>query len=217
MLHAIKDVQDTHVHSPLNPPCSARYVPHSHHEAMIPSDREKWPAAMEDELQKLLTLDAWELVDLPPGTRAIANKWVYSFKDKAKGLADATCEKARIVAWGDRQIYGIDYDETYASVIKLVSLRIMLTVEAIRDLDLKHWYVVAAFIKGKLTEPVYMRQPASFEDGTSRVCKLKSSWYDLCQSARAWYGYLDEVMGLLSWHRLPLIMPYGSPLRVMNL
>ena len=205
MLHAIEDVQDTHVHSKL--PHSASYIPRSHHEAMKSSNWEKWHAAMEDELRKLLSLDAWELVDLPPGTRAIANKWVYSLKDgakgqAAKGQAAASREKARLVARGDRQIYGVDYDETYAPVIKLVSLRIMLTIAAIRDLDLKHWDVVAAFVNGKLTEPVYMRQPAGFEDGTSRVCKLKSSLYGLCQSARAWYRRLDEVIGMLGWHRL---------------
>lgn len=157
---------------------------------------------MEDELQKLLTLDAWELVDLPPGARAIANKWVYSLKDGAKGQTAISRQKARLVARGDRQIYGVDYDETYAPVIKLVSLRIMLTIAAFRDLDLKHWDVVAAFVNGKLSEPVYMRQPAGFEDGTSKVCKLKSSLYGLCQSARAWYHRLDEVMCLLGWLRL---------------
>ena len=163
---------------------------------------------MTTEISKLHDMDAWTLVDLPPGKRAIDNKWVYSYKGGAKKVhpnPDNTStprEKARLVARGDRQIPGIDYDETYAPVIKLVSLRIMLTIAATLDLDLKHWDIVAAFVNGRLTEAVYMRQPHGFEDGSSKVCLLKSSLYGLCQSARAWYNKLDEVMTLISWKRL---------------
>ena len=93
---------------------------------------------MEDELQKLFNMDVWELVDLPSGICAIANKWIYSMKDSTKGLAATSREKARLVACGERQIYGVDYDKTYTPFINLVSLRIMLTIPAIQDLDLKH-------------------------------------------------------------------------------
>ena len=136
MPHAIEDVQDTHVHSKL--PYSASYIPHSHHEAMKSSNWGKWHTGIEDELQKLFTLDVWELVDLPSGICAIANKWIYSMKDSAKGQAATSREKARLVACGESQIYGVDYDKTYTPFINLVSLRIMLTIPAIQDLDLKH-------------------------------------------------------------------------------
>lgn len=136
MPHAIEDVQDTYVHSKL--PHSASYIPRSHHEAMKSSNCGKWHAGMEDELQKLFNMDVWELVDLPSGICAIANKWIYSMKDSTKGLAATSREKARLVACGERQIYGVDYDKTYTPFINLVSLRIMLTIPAIQDLDLKH-------------------------------------------------------------------------------
>ena len=107
-----------------------------------------------------------------------------------------------MVARGDRQVHGVDYEETYAPVIKLVSLRIMLTIAAVRDLDLKHWDIVAAFINGRLSEIVYMRQPQGFDDGSGRVCLLKSTLYGLCQSARAWYSRLDEILRIIHWKRL---------------
>lgn len=78
----------------------------------------------------------------------------------------------------------------------------MLTIAAITNLDLKHWDIVAAFVNGHLSESVYMRQPIGFEDGTSRVCLLKSSLYSLCQSARAWYQRLDEILAQIGWKRL---------------
>lgn len=107
-----------------------------------------------------------------------------------------------MVARGDKHVYGVDYEETYAPVIKLVSLRIMLTIAAVRDLDLKHWDVVAAFVNGRLSECVYMHQPSGVSDGSGRVCKLKSSLYGLCQPARAWYTRLDEIPQQIQWKRL---------------
>ena len=107
-----------------------------------------------------------------------------------------------MVARGDKQVYGVDHVETYAPVINLVSFRIMLTIAAVRDLDLKHWDVVAAFVNGRLSECVYMHQPSGFNDGSGCVCKLKSSLYGLCQSARPWYTCLDEILQQIQWKRL---------------
>lgn len=176
-------------------------LPRNFREATRSGDWVAWQNAMKDELQKLSDMGAWELVPLPPGKTAIGNRWVYSLKGGAK-RDGKQLQKARLVARGDRQVHGIDYEETYAPVIKLVSLRIMLTIAAIRDLDLKHWDIVAAFINGKLSELVYMQQPLGFNDGSGRVCLLKSSLYGLCQSARAWYMRLDEILQLINWKRL---------------
>ena len=65
-------------------------------------------------------------------------------------------ETARLVARGDLQRAGEDYGETFAPVIKLVSLRMLLTLAAMFDTDLYHWDVVAAFLHGALEEEVYM-------------------------------------------------------------
>lgn len=99
-------------------------------------------------MDKLEEMKAWELIDVPPRKRSIANKWVYSLKEGAKKaeLTDSadstdysiTLDKARLVAHGDLQQYGIDYEETFAPVIKLVSLCIMLTIVVDADQDLKY-------------------------------------------------------------------------------
>ena len=138
-------------------------------------------------------MNAWELVTLPHGKKAIGNRWVFTLKSGAK-KTNTHVEKARLVARGNHQIQGVDYEETYAPVIKLVSLRVMLTIAAVHDLDLKHWDIVAAFVNGRLSEILYMQQPHGFKDGSNRVCLLKSSLYGLCQSARAWYSRLDEIL-----------------------
>ena len=161
---------------------------------------------MSTQLKKLSDAGTWELVFLSTGKRAIANKWVYSKKEGAKA-AEATAEDsnlhtARLVARGDLQSKGVDYDETFAPVVKLVSLRLLLTHAARKDIDIHHWDIIAAFLSGDLTQEVYMKQPTGFEDGTGRVCKLKKSIYGLCQSARAFYQKLDSVLKDKHWTRL---------------
>ena len=116
---------------------SAPSIPRNNYEATKSKDCIGWHTAMKTELKKLTDMNAWILVDLPPGKSAIGNRWVFSLKNSIK-QDGRLLQKARLVARGNRQVYGIDYEETYAPIIKLVSLRIMLTIAAIRDLDLKH-------------------------------------------------------------------------------
>ena len=166
------------------------YLPRTYHQAIFAPEGDKWLTAMHTQLKKLQDAHTWELVFLPPGRHAIGNKWVFSKKDGAKAKSTdntdipSSLHTARLVARGDLQTKGIDYDETFAPVVKLVSLRMLLAYAAFHDLDLVHWDIVAAFLNGELKEEVYMRQPQGFEDGTGRVCKLTKSIYGLCQSAR---------------------------------
>ena len=156
-------------------------VPRSYHEAMSRKDAPQWLKAMELQLLKLSNANTWSLIHLPPGKRAIQCKWVFNYKEGAKATAASTSqpnnssnimENAPLVARGDLQSKGIDYLETFAPVVKLVSLRLLLTFAAIHDLDVVHWDVVAAFLTGDLNEEVFMFQPPDFDDGSGRVCQL---------------------------------------------
>ena len=175
----------------------------TYHEAIVSTDAHQWLQAMNIQLKKLCDAGTWDLVFLPPGKRAIANKWVFSRKDGAKATMETELlHTARLVARGDLQSKGVDYDETFAPVVKLVSLRLLLTHAARMDLDIQHWDIIAAFLNGEITQDVYMKQPMGFEDGTARVCKLNKSIYGLCQSARAFYQKLDAVLKNMKWTRI---------------
>lgn len=80
-------------------------------DAIVSQDKGKWKAAMENEMTSLHENDVWDLVELPPGRKAIGSKWVF----KKKTGVDGTVErfKARLVAQGYAQRYGMDYDETF--------------------------------------------------------------------------------------------------------
>ena len=109
----------------------------------------------------------WTLVDLPQGAKVIECKWIFKRK------ADDTF-KGRLVAKGFRQTHGIDYDETFSTVVMLKSIRILLAIAAYYDYEIWQMDVKTAFLNGNLLEDVYMTQPEGFVDqlNPNKVCKL---------------------------------------------
>jgi hypothetical protein len=87
---------------------------------------------MSDELDAFSKTHTWDLVDLPPGKFAVGCKWVYKIKTRADGSVESY--KAHLVAKGFAQEYGIDYEETFAPVARLTSVRSLLAVAVVR-----HW------------------------------------------------------------------------------
>uniref|UniRef100_A0A2N9FH94 Reverse transcriptase Ty1/copia-type domain-containing protein n=1 Tax=Fagus sylvatica TaxID=28930 RepID=A0A2N9FH94_FAGSY len=113
--------------------------------------------AMTEELQALEKIHTWDLVDLPRGKSAIGCKWVYKIKTKSDGTIERY--KARLVAKGYAQEYGTDYEETFAPVARITSVRSLLTIAAIHQWPLFQMDVKNAFLNGDFTEEVYMQEP----------------------------------------------------------
>lgn len=141
----------------------------------------------------------WELVDLPPGRKAIGNRWTFAKKFDANGILSRY--KARLVGKGFSQIPGQDFDATYAPVMQLDSLRVLLSIAAVNDLECQQMDIKGAYLNGTLNEEVYMRQPEGFSDGSTRVCLLRKTLYGLKQSGREWYRTLDAVLNKLKYNR----------------
>ncbi|CAL2246602.1 unnamed protein product [Prunus armeniaca] len=120
----------------------------------------------------------------------IANqvRWVFTLKHKADGSIDRY--KARLVANGYTQTYGVDYLETFAPVTKLNIVCILLSRAANRDWPLLQSDVKTAFLHGDLKEEIYMDLPPSIPVTSKEgiLCKLRKSLYGLKQSPRAWFG-----------------------------
>ena len=149
-------------------------------------------AAMNDELDSLAKNETWIMTDLPPGRKAIKNKWVFRIKAKADGSIDRF--KARLVVKGCSQKAGQDYSETYAPVARFDSVRILLAIAAAKDFDLKQFDVKTAFLHGDLDEDIYMAKPDGFDDGSEKVCHLKKSFYGLKQAPRQWHAKFDGFL-----------------------
>ncbi|GJV19310.1 zf-CCHC domain-containing protein, partial [Tanacetum coccineum] len=88
---------------------------------------ESWIVAMQEELNQFVANDVWELVPQPRNMTIIGTKWVFRNKLDENGIVSRN--KARLVAQGYNQQKGIDYDETYASVARLESIRILLAYD----------------------------------------------------------------------------------------
>ena len=96
----------------------------------------------------------WDLVDPPPGVKAIDCKLVFKKKTDVDG--NVQIHKAWLVTKGYGQVQGIDYDETYSPVVKLKSVRIVLAIAAYLDYKIWQMDVKTAFLHGNLTEDMYM-------------------------------------------------------------
>ncbi|GKA23923.1 retrovirus-related pol polyprotein from transposon TNT 1-94 [Tanacetum coccineum] len=118
---------------------------------------ENWVMAMQEELNQFKTNDVWELVPNPIDMTIIGTKWVYRNKLDENGII--TRNKARLVAQGYNQQEGIDYDETYAPVARLESIRILLAYACALDFKLYQMDVKSAFLNGFINEEVYVAQP----------------------------------------------------------
>ena len=166
-------------------------IPSSVQEAL---QHPKWREAVNEELQALQKNGTWELAQLPQGKQAVGCKWVFNVKYKADGTLDRY--KARLVAKGFTQTYGIDYQETFAPVAKLNTIRVLLSLAANLDWSLHQLDIKNAFINGDLEEEVYMEIPPGLKHPNSynRVCRLRKSLYGLKQSPRAWFDRFTKAI-----------------------
>ncbi|CAL8996419.1 unnamed protein product [Prunus brigantina] len=150
---------------------------------------------MNEEMRALQKNGTWELVPLPHGKKTVGCRWIYTVKLKADGSVERY--KARLVAKGYTQRYGIDYQETFAPLAKIKTIRILLSLAANLDWALHQFDVKNAFLHGDLEEEVYMDLPPGCNftrDKGNQVCKLKKSLYGLKQSPRAWFGRFTKSM-----------------------
>ncbi|WVZ57430.1 hypothetical protein U9M48_007816 [Paspalum notatum var. saurae] len=154
----------------------------------------KWKDAMQQEYDALMRNKTWHLVPHAENTNLIDCKWVYKVKKKADGSVDRY--KARLVAKGFKQRYGIDYEDTFSPVVKIATVRLVLSIAISRGWCLRQLDVQNAFLHGILEEEVYMKQPPGFEnkDTPNYVCKLGKAIYGLKQAPRAWYSRLSSKL-----------------------
>jgi hypothetical protein len=148
-----------------------------------------WVLAMQEELNNFTRNEVCHLVPRP-NQNVVGTKWVFRNKQDEHGVV--TRNKARLVAKGYSQVEGLDFDETYAPVARLESIRILLANATYHGLKLYQMDVKSAFLNGPIKEEVYVEQPSGFEDSEypNHVYKLSKALYRLKQAPRAWYECL---------------------------
>jgi hypothetical protein len=173
-------------------------APRTFKQAMKSPDAAKWLQAAKTEYNGIIKMNVFELVPRPNDKNIVGSTWNFRVKLDDKG--NVARYKARLCAQGFTQEEGIDYDETYAPVAKLNSLRTLFTVAAKDELLVWHFDVETAFLHGELDKELFMEQPEGFVDSThpNHVCKMLKALYGFKQSGRLWWinfaNYLTEKL-----------------------
>lgn len=155
---------------------------------------------MVEEMMPIKQNETWTLVDLPYGHHAIGLKWVFKVKCDENGAI--VKHKAQLVAKGYIQQQGIDYDEVYAPVARMESVRMMLAVAAQAKWKVHHMDVKSAFLNGELADEVYVKQPGFIAaEHEGKALRLRKALYGLRQAPRAWNVKLDTSLSQLGFAR----------------
>ncbi|GKB24442.1 retrovirus-related pol polyprotein from transposon TNT 1-94 [Tanacetum coccineum] len=168
--------------------------PTSYREAVTSSEGHQWKEAIKSEIDSILQNHTWELVDLPPGCKPLGYKWIFKKKVKVDGTIDKY--KARLVIKGYRQCEGLDYFDTYSSVTRITSIRMVLAIAALKNLEVHQMDVKMAFLSGYLEEEIYINKPKGFiaPGQEIKVCRLVKSLYGLKQAPKQWHQKFDHTM-----------------------
>ena len=153
-------------------------------EAMESEEKKKWPDAMKDEMKSLHDNHTFDLMKLPKGKRALDNRWIYRVKYESNTMSPRY--KSRLVVKGFSQRKGVDFNEIFSHVVKMSSIRTVLSMAVTLNLEVEQMDVKTTFLHGDLEEEIYMKQLDGFhvEGKEDYVCRLRKSLYGLKQAPR---------------------------------
>jgi len=133
---------------------------------------------MQRELDAFESSETWSLINFSPRKRPIGCKWVFTAKHKPDDTIDKY--KARLVAKGYTQTEGIEYFETFSPVVKISTIRFILSLTSAKGWILHQLDVNNAFLHGNLDEEIYMTPSAGLTlSHPTQICKLRKSLYGL--------------------------------------
>jgi TfoX/Sxy family transcriptional regulator of competence genes len=178
------------------------YEPQTLQDAQNDTYWSNWKQAIQEEYDSLLENGTWEVIDRP-SQNVLSGKWVFRLK---RGPDGRVCRwKARWVVRGFEQQEGIDYQETFASVVKPMSYKVLFAIAAAHDLEVEQMDVKTAFLYGEIKETVFVELPPGVDpsiDRKTKVCKLRKGLYGLKQSPSIWYKTLSDFLKSLGFRSL---------------
>jgi hypothetical protein len=156
-----------------------------------------WRTAVQEEHNSLAEKHTFDVVPLPDKVKPITSRYVFTRKYGADG--EVNRHKARLVARGFQQKEGVDYDETFAAVVKPASYRILFALAAIFGWLVHQGDVKTAFLNSSLDKLVYMKPPNGMKLAPGSVLLVLRAIYGLKQSPRAWYQKFRTTLEGWGW------------------
>ena len=175
-------------------------LPSSYAQSQSSPDRGEWDGAMRSELETLAERGVYELVPRPKG-KVIGSRWVYSHKRNREGVIERY--KARLVAQGYTQRFGLDYDLSFSPVVNFSLVRLFYFSFCVCAGWLSAQFdVKCAYLYGDLSHTTYLEQPEGFADcPTTHVWLLRKALYGLHQSGLEWFRKLHATLIDLGYER----------------
>ncbi len=164
------------------------------------SDWPKWQEAMDREIATLEEAGTWTTVPRPANKNIVGSKWVFHIKHKANGTIEKY--KARLVARGFMQKFGVDYFDTFSPVVRLASFHTILAIAACNDWDIDTFDFNGAYLNSELSEDkdIYMQAPPGYNTQGESIKHLLKSLYGLKQAGHKWYDTLCHTLTDLGFH-----------------
>nr|CAI72292.1 putative polyprotein [Phytophthora infestans] len=166
-------------------------TPNTYAEAIASNEAGEWRRAMQSELNSHSRNGTWTLVPRGTTTRSIGCRWVFTKKRDENGRVIRY--KARLVAQGFKQKFGIDFFETYSPVANMNSIRAVLAVCVTCGYIMEQLDADTAFLNSCLVNLVYMDVPLGLENAEGMKCNLLKAIYGLKQAASAWNKTIHRV------------------------
>ena len=166
----------------------------------------KWRAAVQAELDQIEKLGTWEIMEAPTDANIVSSKYVFRYKRDEHG--HIAKYKARLVARGFTQKFGIDYFDTRVWIVRWETIRNLLAQAAARGSVIHQADVKNAYLNAEIKEDIYVELPPSYTDfrplpphltGKRAVCKLKKGLYGTKQAGRGWYMKLRDTFFSLGY------------------
>jgi hypothetical protein len=153
--------------------------------------RKEWLKAIQEELESHKVNGTWSRKQKPAGRRTIGCKWVFKLKLDADG--EVARFKARLVAQGFSQVYGIDYKATFAPTVRFATIRLFFAIVAAESWAMLQLDVKTAYLIPTLDETIYMRVPPGVKGDFGEAMLLNKSLYGLKQAGRKWNQNLHDT------------------------
>lgn len=153
---------------------------------------EQWRESINSELKSMKDQGVYELVPRPSDVNVVKSRFV--FKTKTNEFGVAVRNKTRLVAQGFSQIPDVDFFDTFASVVRISSVRLLFSLAVLHDFFIVHFDISVAFLNAPLEECVYLEQPPLHKDPLypDHVWLLRKAIYGLHQSPNAWNTHFSS-------------------------
>lgn len=178
------------------------FEPSSYKQAITCKESKAWLYAIAKEVDQVVVKQVFVPCCAPKGRKLLSSRWVFRIKIGADGqVAD---HKARVVVRGFEQVPGLDFgDDITASVVRADSIRVLLILCAVFDMELEQLDFKSAFLNAEMDEDVFILPPQGFEHLIStaghNAFRLNKSLYGLKQAPLRWYETAVELFVSLGY------------------